>query len=65
LDGASVWDTGPEVWVEENTLLITLIGIQRKTVYRIAKDLCGLFNQESVMITGTSVLKFNVRDYEE
>ena len=46
-------------WVEENSLLITLIGIPRKTVYRIAKDLCTLFNQESVMITGTSVLKFN------
>ena len=63
IEGGYFHDDGS--WVEENTLLITLIGVPQKTVYRIAKDVCSLFNQESVMITGTSVLKFSVRDYKE
>ena len=63
IEGGYFHDDGS--WVEENSLLITLIGIPKKTVYRVAKDLCTLFNQESVMITGTSVIKFNVREYKE
>ena len=39
-------------WVDENTLLITLIGTPQMVVYKI----------ESVMITGNSVLRFNVHD---
>ena len=49
-------------WVEENTLLITLIGTPRRKVYEIARDVCTFFNQESVMITATKVLTFNVHD---
>lgn len=62
IEGGYFHDDGS--WVEENSLLITLIGIPRKTVYRIAKDVCTLFNQESVMITGNSVLRFNVHEYQ-
>ena len=47
-------------WVDENSLLITLLGIPRKTVYDIANDVCNLFNQESVIITCTSVIDFTV-----
>ncbi len=49
-------------WVDENTLLITLIGIPRKTVYEIAKDICTFFHQESVMITCDQVIRFTVQD---
>jgi hypothetical protein len=31
-------------------------------VYKIAKEVCTAFHQESVMITGNSVLRFNVHD---
>ena len=47
-------------WVDENSLLITLLGIPRKTVYDIANDVCNLFNQESVIITCTSIIDFTV-----
>ena len=49
-------------WVDENTLLITLIGTPQMMVYKIAKEVCTAFHQESVMITGNSVLRFNVHD---
>jgi len=38
-------------YTEENTLVLTLLNIEEKTVIEIAKDLCAFFNQESVMIT--------------
>ena len=63
IEGGYFHDDGS--WVEENTLLVTLIGTPKKTVYKIAKELCALFHQESVMITANSVLKFNIRDYED
>ena len=48
--------------VIEGTLLITLIGTPQKTVYEIAKDVCSFFNQESVMITCDTVLRYSVHD---
>lgn len=38
-------------YTEENTLVLTLLNIEEKTVIEIAKDLCAFFNQESVMVT--------------
>ena len=49
IEGGYFHDDG--TWVDENTLLITLIGTPEKVVYEIAKDLCTFFRQESVMIT--------------
>ncbi|MBQ7701900.1 MAG: hypothetical protein IJT54_05800 [Candidatus Methanomethylophilaceae archaeon] len=60
LEGGYFHDDG--TWVEENTLLITLVGAPKRTVYSIAKDLCVMFHQESVMITTGNVVTFNVRD---
>ena len=60
IEGGYFHDDGS--WVDENTLLITLIGTPRKIVYEIARDVCTFFRQESVMITCTPVLHFNVRD---
>ena len=61
IEGGYFHDDGS--WVEENTLLITLIGTHEKTVYKIAKDVCKFFHQESVMITGTAVMKFDVHEH--
>ena len=49
-------------WVDENTLLITLIGTPQMVVYKIAKEVCTAFHQESVMITSNAVVRFNVHD---
>ncbi len=38
-------------YVEETTLVLTLLDAQEETVMEIAKDLCAFFNQESVMVT--------------
>ena len=59
IEGGYYHDDGG--WVEENTLLITLIGIPRWTIHEIARDVCVFFHQESVMITCTRVLRLNVR----
>ncbi len=42
-------------YVEEKTLVLTLIDAEKDTVRNIAKDLCALFNQESVLITEDTV----------
>ena len=60
IEGGYFHDDG--TWVDENTLLITLIGAPRKTVYDIASDVCTIFHQESVMITCNKVVHFDVRD---
>ena len=38
-------------YTQEQTLILSLIDADRKTVNEIAKDLCVFFHQESVMIT--------------
>ena len=40
-------------YTEENTLVLTLMGVSKEVVTDIAKDLCAFFHQESVMITET------------
>ena len=60
IEGGYFHDDG--TWVDENTLLITLIGIPRRTIYEIARDVCTFFRQESVMVTSSQVFNFNVHD---
>ena len=60
IEGGYFHDDGS--WVDENTLLITLIDTPQKKVYEIARDVCTFFHQESVMITCTPMFRFNVRD---
>lgn len=38
-------------YVEENTLVLTLLDVDDETIEEIAKDLCAFFHQESVMVT--------------
>lgn len=42
-------------YVEEKTLVLTLIDAEKDTVQRIAKDLRTLFHQESVLVTEDDV----------
>lgn len=60
IEGGYFHDDG--TWVDENTLLVTLVGTAGETVYKIAKDLCNAFNQESVMITSNPVHTLNIHD---
>ena len=38
-------------YVEENTLVLTLVDVEEFIVIEIARDLCAFFHQESVMVT--------------
>ena len=42
-------------YVEEKTLVLTLIDAEADIIQKIAKDLCGLFNQESILVTENNV----------
>lgn len=43
-------------YVQERSLVISLIGVGRDTVLEIARDLCAFFRQESVLVTAGEVL---------
>ena len=49
INGGYFHDDG--TYVEENTLMLTLLDVDEKTVEEIAKDLCAFFHQESVMVS--------------
>lgn len=52
-EGGYFHETGE--YVEEKTLVLTLIDAEADMIRKIAKDLCGLFNQESVLVTEDQV----------
>ena len=41
-------------YVEENTLVLTLMDVPDDTIEEIAKDLCAFFHQESVMVASAA-----------
>ena len=47
---------------EEKTLVLTLIGVDSRTINEIAKDLCVFFHQESVLITEDRVRAYYVNE---
>ena len=49
-------------YVEEKTLVLTLLDVDEQTVEEIAKDLCAFFHQESVMISFSNVMIQFVRE---
>ncbi len=49
-------------YTEENTLVLTLIDIDKTTIEEIAKDLCSFFHQESVMVTETEINSYFIQD---
>ena len=42
-------------YTEEKSFVLLLIGAERETVKDIARDLCTLFNQESVLVTENQI----------
>ncbi len=49
INGGYFHDDG--TYVEENTLMLTLLDVDEQTIEEIAKDLCAFFHQESVMVS--------------
>lgn len=47
---------------EEQSLILSLIDVDERTVNEIAKDLCVFFNQESVLITENAIHSYYVRE---
>ena len=47
---------------KENTLVLTLIGADKKVVEEIGKDLCVFFHQESVMITEGEIRTYFIKE---
>ncbi len=48
-EGGYIHEDG--TYTRENTLVLTLIDVEKPVVEEIAKDLCVFFHQESVLIT--------------
>ena len=48
-EGGYFHDNGD--YVEEKTLVLTLIDVEIETILKIAKDLCTMFHQEAVLMT--------------
>ena len=49
-------------YTKENTLVLTLIGADKKVVEEIGKDLCAFFHQESVMITEGEIRTYFIKE---
>lgn len=54
INGGYIHDDGE--YTEENTIILTFIDVDQETIDEIARDLCRLFNQESVLITTGRIL---------
>lgn len=60
VDGGYFHDDGS--YVEETTLVLTLLEAPKETIEEIAKDLCSFFHQESVMVTDSAAEVYFVRE---
>lgn len=49
-------------YVEEQTLVLTMMGVPEETVREIAKDLCTFFNQESILVSYTDCETHFIKD---
>ena len=49
-------------FTQENTLVLSMMDADKKTVNEIAKDLCVFFHQESVLITENAVRAYFVNE---
>lgn len=54
INGGYIHDDGE--FTEENTVILTFIDVDQEAIDEIARDLCRLFNQESVLITTGRIL---------
>ena len=60
INGGYFHDDG--TYVEENSLILTLLDVDDETIDEIAKDLCAFFNQESVMVIGSEATVHYVKE---
>lgn len=60
VDGGYFHEDGS--YVEETTLVLTLLDVSEDTAREIAQDLCAFFRQESVMVTVSDSQVFFVKD---
>ena len=59
-NGGHFMDNGE--YVEEQSLILSLIDVDEYTINEIAKDLCVFFNQESVLITKNAIHSYYIRE---
>ncbi|MBQ6653960.1 MAG: DUF3574 domain-containing protein [Erysipelotrichaceae bacterium] len=60
VNGGYFHDDG--TYVEENTLVLTLLDVEKEVIQEIAQDLCAFFHQESVMVTSSLSEVYFVRE---
>ena len=58
-EGGYIHESGE--YVQETSLVLTLIDVDDSTVAEIAKDLCMFFRQESVLVTKGIVDSYSVK----
>ena len=63
VNGGYIHDDGE--YTEEKTIMLTFIDVRQDTVDKIAKDLCALFHQESVLITTDRISARTVREVQK
>ena len=59
VEGGYVHDDGE--YTEEKSIVLTFIDVSQDTVDAIAKELCSLFHQESVLVTSDRIRMRSVR----
>ena len=60
VEGGYFHDDGS--YVDERTLVLTVLDAEPETVRAIAGDLCAFFRQESVMVTASDAEVFCIRE---
>lgn len=60
VEGGYIHDDGE--YTEEKSIVLTFIDVPQNTVDAIAKKACGLFNQESVLITTDHIRVRSIRE---
>ena len=59
-EGGYIHENG--FYVQEKTLIISMIDVEENTAEEIAKDLCAFFHQESVLMTVSEVKSVFIKE---
>ena len=60
IDGGYIHDDGE--YTEEKSIVLTFIDLPQETVDKIAKEVCVLFHQESVLVTTDRIRVRSIRE---
>ena len=60
IDGGYIHDNGE--YTEEKSIVLTFIDLPQETVDKIAKEVCVLFHQESVLVTTERIRVRSIRE---